>query len=193
MSSTLKPTKVYVLTIPRLLERQEIFREAWEYCNLEINFYEGYDYKDYIDYNINNVFYERNIPQLIIASSFYKLFKYLLSTPEDRWFICEDDARPTYRWYNFNWEMLNNYTDTDIIKLYTYEFSEVTGREITVIDVNGTGIWIGACSFIITRTAIEKLFKHPLFYTFDRLITEVCSVKVLKPNIVVPYAKECSY
>lgn len=187
-----KPEKAYVLTIPRLKDRRIKFLENWLDTGLEIEFFYGLDYKDY-NIELNNIYLYRNVPHLFIGGSFYNLMSKLLATDKEEWFICEDDATPTFYWHTFNWESIST-LDADMLKLYSYELVISNAQHTAnILNLKPSGAWIGACAFVITRTGIQKLFERPCFCPFDYLTGTELDWRCTYPNLVIPTAPYSSY
>lgn len=187
-----KPNKAYVLTIPRLDKRREVFLDNWKYTGVEVEFFYGLDYKDY-NIELGNIYLYRNVPHLFIGGSFFYLLNKLLETKDNEWFICEDDAKPTPHWYTYDWSSIST-LNVDMLKCYSYELqiNDILYNS-NVIDLRPFGAWVGACAFIITRTGIEKLLTSPNYSPFDHLICSVLDWRSTYPNIIIPSAPECSY
>lgn len=192
-----KPT-AYVITIPRLINRQNDILSRWK-DKVDIEFFTGVDYKDSaLDLSLS--FTKRIAPHLYIGTSFYMLYKKLLKTNKNMWLIMEDDAYPTEHWNSFDWNSIVSACDTyEMIKLYTPEiergniYYKHNNLQPGIKSTKHLG-WIGLCAYIITRRGINKMMNSSFgFAPIDKIITDILHWASVVPNIVTARSAGPSY
>jgi len=193
------PYASYVLTIPRLKDRQESIIERWG-GKLDINFFYGVDYKD-SPLDMSLTYTRRILPHLYIGTSHYMLYKHLLEHGgQGPWIILEDDAHPTEHWESINWNAVDySIKNLDMIKLFCPEIER--GNRFFVRDDIFPGIrdvskfaWIGLCGIIINRRGLEKMMNIPFIYDLvDLIAAKELTWRAMVPNVVTAVPGTASY
>lgn len=191
--------KAYVLSIPRLKDRQEKIKDRFR-DKLEVEFFEGVDYMD-SGLDMSLPYTKRILPHLYIGTSHYMLYRYLLENGgEGPWIILEDDAHPTPYWDGTNWKAVeSSLRGLDMIKLFTPEIER--GNTFFVRDDILPGIrdtsgfaWIGLCGVILTKVGLEKMMNIPFIYDLvDLIAAKELKWKSLVPNIITAIPGKPSY